>query len=35
MLQIYTFYFKYVYKKVNNYKKNDMIVICSGINSDN
>lgn len=35
MLQIYIFYFKYVYKKVNNCKKKDIIVIYSGINSDN
>lgn len=35
MLQIYTFYFEYVYKKVNNCKKKDIIVIYSGFNSDN
>jgi len=34
MLQIYIYYFKYVYKKVNKCKKKYIMVICCGFNGD-
>lgn len=35
MLQMYIFYFKYVWKMVNNCKKKDIIVIYCGFNGGN